>query len=258
MPSEPPQRTPEKRAPRIFTDQPLAANASVELEAGSARHVGRVLRMQAGDPLVLFNGAGGQYRATISTADRKSVVVDTGEFDPVERESALPIELGIAISRGERMDWVVQKATELGVRAIAPLFSERTEVRLRGEREERKLQHWQQIATSACEQCGRNRLPLLHAPQSLGLWLDSIDADCRLVLDHRAGQGLQPGQRPARVALLVGPEGGLSATEIEAAQRAGFHGLQLGPRVLRTETAPLAALAILQARWGDMGDQPPD
>jgi len=258
MKSEPPATGAARRAPRIYTGQPLQANASLELESGPAHHVSRVLRMRVADALVLFNGSGGQYPARISALDRKSVLVDTGEFDPVECESALRLELGIAISRGERMDWVVQKATELGVTAISPLFSERTEVRLRGEREDRKLRHWQQVAVSACEQCGRNRVPVVHPPRALAEWLDSVEAPCRLVLDHQAGQALAARELPAGVALLVGPEGGFTAAEIAEAGRAGFSGLQLGPRVLRTETAPLAALAILQAQWGDMGDRAPD
>lgn len=244
------------RTPRIYTAQPLQANASIELEPGAAQHVARVLRMEVGDNLILFNGEGGQYPATISAADRKSVITLTAGFDAIERESGLNLHLGIAISRGERMDWVVQKATELGVTAIAPLLSERTGVRLKGEREDRKLRHWRQIATSACEQCGRNRLPQILPLQPLEQWLGSVSADVRLVLHHRAGNTGAMTANPASVALLVGPEGGLDPREISAAEAAGFSPLQLGPRILRTETAPLAAIAILQARWGDMGESP--
>ena len=150
------------------------------------------------------------------------------------------------------MDCVMQKATELGVTAISPLLSERTEVRLKGEREAKKLRHWQQVATSACEQCGRNRLPAVHPLQSLDTWLENVEAEVRLVLDPQADGPAAAMTAPASIALLVGPEGGFSAAEIGAAQAAGFYCLQLGPRVLRTETAPLAAIAILQARWGDM------
>ena len=241
------------RIPRIYTGQELQANAAIVLEPGPSQHLSRVLRMKAGDALVLFNGSGGQYSATISAIDRKAVVVATTALDPVECESPLRLELGIAVSRGDRMDWIVQKATELGVSCIAPLVSERTEVRLGPEREEKKLRHWQQIATSACEQCGRNRLPQILAPQAITAWLQVVQADLRLVLHHTAGNR-DPGSTPTRsIALLVGPEGGLSPEEIRAAEGVGFTALQLGPRVLRTETAPLAALAILQSRWGDMG-----
>lgn len=241
------------RIPRIYTGQELQANAEIVLETGPSLHLSRALRMKVGDALVLFNGRGGQYPATISAIDRKAVVVASAEQEALECESPLHLQLGIAVSRGERMDWVVQKATELGVSCIAPLVSERTEVKLGAERGEKKLRHWQQIATSACEQCGRNRLPQILSPQSLAGWLQDVQADLRLVLHHTAVTR-DPGPAPPRsVALLVGPEGGLSEEEIRAAEAAGFASLQLGPRVLRTETAPLAAIAILQARWGDMG-----
>lgn len=241
------------RIPRIYTGQELQANTAIVLEPGPSQHLSRVLRMKVGDALVLFNGSGGQYPATISAIDRKAVVVASSALEELECESPLGLELGIAVSRGDRMDWVVQKATELGVSCIAPLLSERTEVKLGAERGEKKLRHWQQIATSACEQCGRNRLPQILAPQAITGWLGGVQADLRLVLHHAAGN-TDPGSSPPRsIALLIGPEGGLSPEEIEAAEQAGFAALQLGPRVLRTETAPLAAIAILQARWGDMG-----
>jgi 16S rRNA (uracil1498-N3)-methyltransferase len=150
------------------------------------------------------------------------------------------------------MDWVVQKATELGVCALTPLFTERTEVKLAGERAIKKNYHWQQVAISACEQCGRNRLPVIHPVQNLHNWLATSNAQRKFVLHHRAGSIGGASESPTSVALLVGPEGGLSDDEIEAAERAGYQSLRLGPRVLRTETAPLAAIAILQAHWGDM------
>lgn len=246
------------RIPRIFTSRSLQACTEVELEPGPSQHLARVLRMQVGDSVILFDGSGGQYPATISALDRKSVRIATGEFEAIERESGLRLELGIALSRGERMDWILQKATELGASSIATLFSERTGVKLSAEREDRKLRHWQQIATSACEQCGRNRVPQITPPQALAQWLHGVRADARLVLDPFAGNANPGAVRPASVALLVGPEGGLGPAELEAAAGAGFSALQLGPRILRTETAPLAAIAILQARWGDMGGPGPD
>ncbi len=241
------------RIPRIYTGQALQANTLVELEPGPSQHLSRVLRMKVGDGLILFDGRGGQYPASISALDRKVVTATTGYFEAIERESGLDLQLGIAVSRGDRMDQVVQKATELGVSSIAPLLSERTEVRLGSERGDKKLRHWQQVATSACEQCGRNRLPAILPPQALGQWLQDVQADIRLVLHHTAENSDPGSSSPASIALLVGPEGGLSPAEIDAAEKAGFSSLQLGPRVLRTETAPLAAIAILQARWGDMG-----
>jgi 16S rRNA (uracil1498-N3)-methyltransferase len=148
---------------------------------------------------------------------------------------------------------VVQKATELGVTEITPLFTERTEVRLAADRADKKLQHWRQVATSACEQCGRNILPSIHAPANMTDWVAATDADCKLVLHHRSEGTALSDAATREVAVLIGPEGGLSDAEIQAAESAGYRSLALGPRVMRTETAPLAAIAILQARWGDMG-----
>lgn len=239
------------RIPRIYTSQTLAENGDYQLEAGPSQHLCRALRMGPGDSLMLFDGTGGQYAATITEAGKKSVSVRTGALRATNTESPLPLHLGIAVSRGERMDWVVQKASELGVTEITPLFTARVEVKLAGERAQKKLRHWQQVAISACEQSGRDVLPTIHAPSSVSDWLSDTHAECKLVLHHRADTG-ERNQPPENVALLVGPEGGLSADEITAAEQAGFQSLRLGPRVLRTETAPLAAIAIVQARWGDM------
>ena len=240
------------RIPRIHTGQALQAEATFDLEPGPSQHIARALRMREGDELVLFDGRGGQYRATIANVGKKQVSVSTGAHESVERESPLAVHLGIAVSRGERMDWVVQKSTELGVNTISPLFTERTEVRLKGERAAKKVAHWQQIAISACEQCGRNRVPFVRPLAALEDWLGSTGGDLKLVLHHRAGglQGLPDSASDA--VMLVGPEGGLSPAEIESAEAAGYRSLQLGPRVLRTETAPLTALAFLQLQWGDL------
>lgn len=226
----------------------------MQLEENAARHLGAVLRLKPGHPLTLFNGQGGEYRAEISEINKKSAQVTIGEHDPVERESVLPIALAIGISRGDRFDFIVQKATELGVTTIVPLDTERTEVKLKGERRDKKLAHWRQVAISACEQSQRNQIPHIEAPQSLSQWLDSANEGLRLVLHHRSDSRLAEMAAPqSGVTLLVGPEGGLSEAEIEGALAKGFQPLTLGPRVLRTETAPLAALSILQAQWGDMG-----
>ena len=243
------------RIPRIYTGQALLGNARIELEPGPSAHVARALRMREGDKLTLFNGEGGEYPAEIAAIDKKKVLVTTGAHQALELESNLHIHLGIAVSRGDRMDWIVQKATELGVDALTPLFTERTEVKLAGDRAAKKIHHWQQIAISACEQCGRNRLPMIHALQELDHWLASTEAQRKFVLHHRADPAGGASEKPASIALLVGPEGGLSDQEISMAEQAGFQSLRLGPRILRTETAPLAAIAILQAHWGDM--QPP-
>jgi len=210
------------------------------------------MRMRAGDILTLFNGRGGEYAATINAVGKKFVAVDIGNHRDTDTESPLAIHLGITISRGDRMDWVIQKATELGAHSITPLLSERTEVKLKGDRAAKKRLHWQQIAIAACEQCGRNRLPEINPLQSLPAWLDTATADLKLVLHHRALVTEEAIESPSSIALLIGPEGGLSEAEIGLAENAGYQSLGLGPRVMRTETAPLAAMAILQSQWGDM------
>ncbi len=240
------------RIPRIYTGQALRGNARIELELGPSAHIARVLRMREGDKLTLFNGEGGEYPTEVASMDKKKVVVATGAHRALELESNLRMHLGIAVSRGDRMDWIIQKATELGVNTVTPLLTERTEVKLADDRAARKNRHWQQIAISACEQCGRNRVPEIEALQDVASWLASTDAERKFVLHHRADSIEGASDKPASIALLIGPEGGLSDTEVGAAEQAGFHSLRLGPRILRTETAPLAAIAILQAHWGDM------
>ncbi len=238
--------------PRIYTVNALAVGAEIELEPGPSRHIGGALRLQAGAGITLFNGHGGEYQATIAASGRKCVRVLVNKHRKVEREAPLAVHLGIAVSRGDRMDWVVQKATELGVAEISPLLSERTEVKLSGDRADKKIYHWQQIVISACEQCGRNTVPLVHPLAKLADWSQQVEAQRKLVLHHREARSLSSLRRPDSLALLIGPEGGLSRPEIDGALQAGFTALSMGPRVLRTETAPLAALAIIQYRWGDM------
>lgn len=239
------------RIPRIHTHQAITANAALELPEAQSHYLGKVLRMQAGRELVLFNGEGGEFAANITEVHKKSVTVQVGEFTADNRESPLQLELAIGVSRGERMDWVLQKATELGVSKITPLITERTEVKLGGERADKKVDHWQQILVSACEQCQRNLLPLLNDPMKLEDWLVQCDAQLKFVLHHRDSKGLPQELKPVNVALLIGPEGGLSEAEITIARAQGFAPLTLGPRVLRTETAPLAAISLVQYLWGD-------
>ena len=239
--------------PRIFTTHSLAEGITLRLEEGPSRHLAGALRLREGAAITLFNGNGGEYEAHLTVIERKQVTVELGRHDPIERESPLHTELGIAISRGERMDWVIQKATELGINTISPLFSERTEVKLKGDRADKKLRHWRQVAISACEQCGRNQLPDIAPLATVSEWTERADAECKLVLHHRNTKPLAGGSAPANVALLIGPEGGLSEAEINKAETAGFSPMALGPRVLRTETAPLAALSLVQQQWGDMG-----
>ena len=242
------------RIPRVYSPQTMAIGDRIELEAGAARHLTSALRMSSGQLVTLFNGHGGEYTAELVEAKKGKATVRITEFDKTDRESNLSIHLAIGISRGERMDLIVQKATELGVSEITPLFTERCEVKLSGARLDKKVSHWQQVAISACEQCQRNSLPSINAPVKIDQWQVNCDASLKLVLHHRTDQSLSDMPPPSRqVALLIGPEGGLSEREIQQAISLDFSALALGPRVLRTETAPLAAISILQSLWGDMG-----
>ncbi|MCR6652810.1 MAG: 16S rRNA (uracil(1498)-N(3))-methyltransferase [Cellvibrionaceae bacterium] len=242
------------RVPRLYVEAQLHAGSGLTLDESQSHYLGKVLRMEPGRELQVFNGDGREYRAVISKIDKRAVQVDVQEGVEISRESPLPTHLAIGISRGERMDWVLQKATELGVSRITPLFTERTEVRLQGERLEKKMQHWRQITLSACEQCQRNVPPQLLSAQELGLFLRENQPGLKLVLHHRSDQSLRQLAAPTSVTLLVGPEGGLSEREIELAiGQSAYAPLTLGPRVLRTETAPVAALVAVQMLWGDLG-----
>lgn len=238
---------------RVYTEQPLTTGEEVVLDSIASRHLSTVLRLKPGNPVTLFNGQGGEYQATLKQCTNKQVTACIDRFDDIDRESPLMIHLGIGLSRGDRMDWVIQKATEAGVTALTPLYTEHTEVKLKGDRAEKKMRHWQQIAISACEQCYRTKLPTIHPPALLDSWLAQTGADKKLVLHHRSQQtiGELKHQPTTNVALLIGPEGGLSAREIQGAEAADYSALTLGPRVLRTETAPIVAISILQSIWGD-------
>ncbi|QEY17449.1 16S rRNA (uracil(1498)-N(3))-methyltransferase [Cellvibrio sp. KY-GH-1] len=239
------------RIPRIFTEQTLVTGELMQLEESASHHLSKVLRMQAGRELILFNGTGGEFAATIQEVSKKHVAVTVAEHTADNRESPLQLELAIGISRGERFEWVLQKATELGVTKITPLVTERTEVKVGGERQEKLIDRWQHIIISACEQCQRNLLPELSAPVQISDWLNTVDSDLRFVLHHRDSKTLPAEQTPQSVSLLIGPEGGLSESEIAHAQAKNFNALTLGPRVLRTETAPVAAISLVQYLWGD-------
>lgn len=238
------------RISRVFCSSPLSSGVEVVLEGQTAHYLGKVLRLGPGAPLVLFNGDGTEYAATLTQAGKKHCTVLPGAQAWPAVESALHTVLGLGISRGERMDYAVQKATELGVNLIAPLFTEHCEVRLNEERKEKRQEHWQQIAISACEQSGRVRVPQVLAPQPLATWVKSSPAELCLVLDHEQAGALGGNRPEGGVALLIGPEGGLAPAEIQLALAAGFKGIALGKRVLRTETAPVAALSVLQYLWG--------
>lgn len=239
------------RIPRVFTEMSLSANCEVLLEPEVSHYLSNVLRLKPGRALVVFNGSGGEYPAEVIEAGKKQVRIHLQNHSPDHAVSPLYIELAIAVSRGERFDWVVQKATELGVTTLQPLWSERVEVRLKGPRLDKKLEHWRRISISASEQSGRTRLPELAPPIQLEEYLQRPSGISRLLL-HPAEPGALDGlQATDSISLLVGPEGGWSGPEVTAALSAGFQPWQLGPRVLRTETAPVAALAILQHRFGD-------
>jgi 16S rRNA (uracil1498-N3)-methyltransferase len=243
------------RPTRVFVDCALAAGSLLDLPADAAAHVAKVLRARSGDELTLFNGAGGEFAAAVESVRGGHVRVLIGAGQAVDRESRLAITLVQCIPRGDRMDFIVQKATELGVAAIAPVLSERSVVRLDPRQSQSKRAHWHGVAVSACEQCGRNRLPRLDAPQML---LDHLGAAAqgatRLVLEPDCAEGAVQGATaaPASVELAIGPEGGFTGDELEAFRIAGFSRVRLGPRILRTETAAIAAIAWLQARWGDL------
>lgn len=244
------------RQPRLYVALRLAAGEELELPADAANHL-RVLRLSAGDPLTIFNGEGGEYPAVLLSLEKRSVRVRLGQPLFRDAESPLRVTLLQGISKGERMDYTIQKAVELGVTTILPLFAERSVVQLDGERLRRREQHWQGIVVSACEQCGRNTLPQLLPAATLETALERIDVELPLVLDPGASATLRhclarrsPG---GGIALLIGPEGGFTAEELALSRRAGYAGVSLGPRVLRTETAGVAALAALQALAGDLG-----
>ena len=240
------------RTPRIYTNSPLSVGATAELDDNAAQHVGRALRMQPGQALILFNGDGRDYQAVISEASKKQVRAEVQSAADNGTESTLSTILGQTLSKGDRMDYAVQKAVELGVSQIVPLTTERCDVKLKGDREDKRLRHWQQVAISAAEQCGRARVPEILPVMTLPEWFEHTrNAELRLVLHHRTEHSLAHMARPRQVALMIGPEGGLSPAEIQAAEAAGFTPVALGPRVLRTETAPVAALALCQWLWGD-------
>ncbi len=230
--------------PRFYCPTPLVTGLALSLPPGAARHV-QVLRLQPGDEITLFNGEGGEFDATVTRMGRSDVDVDVGAHHAIEREAHRAVHLLAGITANERMDWLVEKATELGVASITPLVAERSVLKLKGERAEKKLAHWQGVAVAAAEQCGRNRVPPIHPAVTLTEWLKKSAPGERWVLS--LFEGTQPVPRQASqapVTVLSGPEGGLSPSEESTALAAGFAPVSLGPRVLRAETAPLAVLAV--------------
>lgn len=245
------------RIPRLFLDLPLQVGASVALDGAPLHYIARVLRLRTGDELVVFNGEGGEFKAQVNALEKRSAALTLREFDAVSRASTLPLTLALGVSKGDRMDFAIQKSTELGVHAIQPLLTERSVVTFRDtERASKRVEHWQQIARSACEQCERNDVPVIAPPVEFSVWLtqwSANDGQLGLLLARNAAQPLPALPRPSgAVFLLIGPEGGLSAAEQGGAVAAGFTGLSLGPRTLRTETAAITAVAALQLQWGDL------
>ncbi len=239
---------------RLHIDQPLSVGAELALPAQASEHAVRVLRLAAGDPLTLFNGDGCDYPATILAAGKREVTVRIHGKRDLENESPLRLTLAQGVARGDKMDLIVQKATELGVWRIVPLLTERSEVKLDASRSEKRLAHWRAVAASACEQSGRARLPDIAAALPLSQWLQDLadDGARRLALIPDAGSSSRELRFASNAGLLVvGPEGGLGARDVDVLRAANFDGLRLGPRILRTETAGLAALAALQAIHGD-------
>jgi 16S rRNA (uracil1498-N3)-methyltransferase len=244
------------RVSRFFVDEPLHPGLQLRLPDAAATHLVRVLRAGIGDSCILFNGDGRDYTARILATGKRETRVEVGEATVVDGESPLRIVLVQALARGEKMDLVLQKATELGVAGFLPVASERSEVRLDGERVDKRLGHWRNVVAAACEQCGRARLPSVAAPTPLAVAVQALPPEAvRLLLDPEATQvaGSLSLQRSRPVVLAIGPEGGWSPRDRAALQGAGFDGMRLGPRILRTETAGLAAIAALQSRFGDLG-----
>lgn len=243
------------KIPRIFLDLELGENLEICLDASQSNHIVRVLRLKEGAELIVFNGRGGQYQATITATGKRETRLLVNTFSNISAESPLDITLLQAVSKGERMDYAIQKSTELGVNRIIPIFSERSVVRIDAKRLEKKLHHWQQVVISACEQCGRNTIPDIGNAIS---FTDAIAADRPgkpgYILDPESRTTLTSATRPETdIHLLVGPEGGFSENEVRQALAAGYTGISLGPRILRTETAAVSIMTAMQLLWGDLG-----
>lgn len=239
------------RIPRIYQQGDINIGDELDIERAATHHLTRVLRLRQDASIIVFNGQGGEYLGHINIQGKKASFIPDTFSDP-QRESTLDICLLQGISKGDRMDLSIQKAVELGVNSIVPVFCHRTVVNLKDDRMEKKLNHWRSIAVSACEQSGRNIIPEIKAPVTVDELCNSKPPGIKLTMDPEAGVKLSTLQATGqKISLLIGPEGGLSDAEIDQAKSAGFQGIQLGPRVLRTETAALATIAALQTQWGD-------
>jgi 16S rRNA (uracil1498-N3)-methyltransferase len=242
-------------APRFFAELELSpglVGQTLALPDAVAHHAVRVTRLGAGDALTLFDGRGGEYAAVLAAVDKRSAAARIVAFDPVERESPLALSLAQAIAANDAMDYAVRKAVELGVASIQPLVTQRSAPLPEGERSVKRLAHWRQIAIAACEQCGRNRVPAIGAPQTLSAWLAAWQGSGMVLTPDGAASLATLASPVAPFAVLTGPEGGLTDREVDAARSHGFVAMRFGPRVLRTETAGVAMLAALQSAWGDL------
>lgn len=241
------------RESRIYINAPLTSGDTVTLPSDSSHYLAQVLRAKSGDLLRPFNDKDGEFLATIVKADRKQTIITVGQLVLPASSPQFPIHLGLGLSRGDRMDFAIQKATELGVTSITPLFTEFSEVKFKqADRRDKKLAHWQKIAISASEQSGRISIPTVFPPGSVEEWASSVNSELQLVLDPEGDTGFQQLNQGESCDLLIGPEGGFSDSELELAKTKGFTPVKMGQRVLRTETAPVAALAILQYKFGDI------
>lgn len=243
--------------PRFYCPPPLPSQGSFNLPPDAAHHASRVLRLREGDSVQIFDGEGHECHGVISDLSGKQVILGDIRQVRADRESPLPVLLAQALCSSEKMDWVIQKATELGVTAIQPLATERSVARLSSERAAKRTEHWQQVAISACEQCGRNVLPVIHPPLDIMIWLQQMRAsqNSKFILLPQGATSLQSQARPQGTAvLLIGAEGGFSQSESESALLCGFTPVRLGTRVMRTETAAVAGLAALQTLWGDFNN----
>jgi 16S rRNA (uracil1498-N3)-methyltransferase len=245
---------PPAAAPRFYCPGDLSQGATRDLPEAAAHHAARVLRLTVGDPVILFNGKGGEVNAEVQAITKNRVLLRIGQWQAREAEAPVAVTLVQGLSARERMDFTIQKAVELGVAEIFPVETRRSVMRLAHERAERRVEHWQNLVISACEQCGRNRVPTVHPVSQLPDWLGARPAaqsELRLILSASASTRLQDLRPGERVTLMAGPEGGFAPEELAMTTACAFTAVRLGPRILRTETAALAALAAIHALWGD-------
>lgn len=243
------------RIPRIYIKAPLTPGGSIQLDERAFQHTIKVLRLREENEIILFNGQGGEYSAALVDVTKKQALARVNNFTDKNTESPLSIHLALGISKGERMDFAIQKAVELGVAEVTPLYTERCVVNLDTKREAKRLEHWQGVIISACEQSGRNSLPTLHTPVDIRRNFAGLpDGKLKLTLSPYATHSLIQIEKPDNeVLILIGPEGGLSEQEVQTAKQHGFESVRMGPRILRTETAALTAISTMQMLWGDLG-----